>query len=208
MHISNNDLPIDGYNQILSRGEYGIESLEFGLLNLTADSTFSGNSDDCQVVLVTLGGKCKLLVGHNANKAIGLLGNRPDVFSGKASIAFIPHHTTYEIITTGESIEIAVFSKTSHLDTAAVISNLYLNEDTSQYNINIDESKILHESVGESICFYRFQNEKDSAAIKLIEPNNESARIDLSNNDLLCLPDLTRTNLLSSQGICYQLSVS
>lgn len=208
MHISNYNLPIDGYNQILSRGEYGIESLEFGLLNLTTDSTYSGNTDDCQVVLVTLGGKCKLLVGHNGNKATGLLGNRSDVFSGKTSVAFIPHHTTYEIITTDESIEIAIVRKTSHLDTTAVISNLYLNEDTSQYDINIDESKILYESVGESICFYRFQNEKDSATIKLVEPNNQSARIDLSNNDLLCLPDLTRTNLLSYGGICYQLSVS
>ncbi len=208
MHISNNDLLMDGYNQILSRGEYGIESLEFGLLNLTPDSTFSGNTDDCQVVLVTLGGKCKLLVGHNGNKAIGLLGNRSNVFSGKASVAFIPHHTTYEIITTDESIEIAIVRKTSHLDTTAVISNLFLNEDTSQYDIKIDETKILNESVGESICFFRFQNEKDGASIKLIEPNNQSARIDLSNNDLLCLPDLTRTNLLSYQGICYQLSVS
>ena len=208
MHISNNDSPIDGYNQILSRGEYGIRLLEFGLLNLSPDSTYLGNTDDCQVVLVTLGGKCKLLVGHNGNKAIGLLGNRRDVFSGKASIAFIPHHTTYEIIATDESIEIAVFRKTSHLDTATVISNLYLNEDTSQYDINIDESKILYESVGESICFYRFQNKKDSATIKLIEPDNRSARIDLSNNDILCLPDLTRTNLLSYQGVCYQLSVS
>ncbi|RKU27329.1 hypothetical protein C6497_11305 [Candidatus Poribacteria bacterium] len=208
MHISNNDPPLDGYHQILSRGEYGIKLLEFGLLNLSPDSTFSGNTDDCQVVLVTLGGQCKLLVGHNGNKAIGLLGNRPDVFSGKASVAFIPHHTTYEIITTDESIEIAVFRKTSHLDTTAVISNLYLNEDTSQYDINIDESKILYESVGESICFYRFQNKKDSATIRLIDPDNQSARIDLSNNDILCLPDMTRTNLLSYQGVCYQLSVS
>lgn len=208
MHISNNDLPLNGYHQILSRGEYGIKLLEFGLLNLSPGSTFSGNTDDCQVVLVTLGGKCKLLVGHNGNKAIGLLGNRPDVFSGKASVAFIPHHTTYEIITTDESIEIAVFRKTSHIDTTAVISNLYLNEDTSQYDINIDESKILYESVGESICFYRFQNKKDSASIKLIEPDNQSARIDLSNNDIICLPDMTRTNLLSYQGVCYQLSVS
>ena len=60
MHINNNELPIDGYNQILSRGEYSIESLEFALLNLTANSTYTGNTDDCQVVLVTLGGKCKL----------------------------------------------------------------------------------------------------------------------------------------------------
>ncbi|MCG9129023.1 5-deoxy-glucuronate isomerase [Candidatus Poribacteria bacterium] len=208
MHIINNDFPIDGYTQILSRGDHGIESLEFALLNLRADSTYSGDTDDCQVVLVTLGGKCKLLVGHNGNKAIGLLGNRPNVFSGRASVAFIPHHTTFEIITTDESIEIAVFRKTSHLDTAAVISNLYLNEDTSQYGIKIDESKILYESIGESICFYRFQHENDSAAVKLIEPDKQSARIVLSNNDLICLPDLTRTNLLSYQGNCYQLSVS
>ena len=49
-------------------------------------------------MLVVLEGQCELLVGHNGNKAHGLIGDRADVFDGEAYRASIPYRTTYEIL--------------------------------------------------------------------------------------------------------------
>ena len=59
-------------------------------------------------MLVVLGGQCELLVGHNGNKAHGLIGERADVFGGEAYRASIPYRTTYEIFAHDEPVEIAV----------------------------------------------------------------------------------------------------
>ena len=49
------------------------------------------------------------------------LGERPDVFQGEACIAYIPHHTTYEVLTNETGVEIAVCKVPSHSESAAVI---------------------------------------------------------------------------------------
>lgn len=200
--------PTEGYSHLLRMGEYGIRKLDFGILNITAGSTYFDHTDDCLVALVTLGGKCNLSVGHNGNKANGVLGNRTDVFNGRASVAFIPHHTTYELITTSESIELVICRTPSKLDSAASILDILNIDDSSMNELEIRESNTLTDCRGEMISFYRFQH-KDGCGIKHLKgPANESARIILKNNDLLCIPERTRAQLISSQGVCYQLNVS
>ena len=80
MSASKNYTPTDGYTEIVKPGEMGITKLHFGILTLTSKSTFFDHSDDTEVALIALGGDCTLLVGHNGNKAYGILGERPGMY--------------------------------------------------------------------------------------------------------------------------------
>jgi hypothetical protein len=197
----------EGYIQLIAPGELGITNLHFGILNLAPKSTFFDHSDDCGVALIALGGQCTLLIGHNGNKANGVLGERADVFQGDACVAYIPHHTTYEVITTRNRVEIAICKTPSHLDVAAVILEAGKIETETNYQLRIIENDVSSEWVGEAVCFYRFQNENGSTALHLIDPAKKTARIVLHNNDLLVLPEKTRAQLISSEGISYQLLI-
>ena len=185
-----------------------ITNLHFGILNLAPESTFFDHSDDCEVVLVALGGHCTLLVGHNGNKANGTLGERANVFDGDACIAYIPHHTTYEVFTNRIGIEIAICKTPSHKDTAAVLLEAGEIEVETDYQLCIIENDISSEWVGEAICFYRFQDENGSATLQFIDPEKKKARIVLHNNDLLVIPEKTRARLITYEGVCYQLLIT
>ena len=121
MSARKNYTPTEGYTEIVKPGEMGITKLHFGILILTPQATFFDHSDDTEVVLIALGGHCTLLVGHNGNKAYGVLGDRPDVFQDEACVAHIPHHTTYEMLTGEVGIEVAVCKVESHSESAAMI---------------------------------------------------------------------------------------
>ena len=121
MSASKNYIPTEGYTEIVKPGEMGITKLHFGILTLTPQTTFFDHSDDTEVALVALDGHCTLLVGHNGNKAYGVLGERSNVFQGEACVAHIPHHTTYEMLVGDVGIEVAVCKVESHSESAAVI---------------------------------------------------------------------------------------
>ncbi len=198
----------DGYTPLIGPGEFGTTNLQFGILNLDPESTFFDHSDDCEVALIALGGQCTLLVGHNGNKANGILGERADVFDGDASIAYIPHHTTYEVITNEARVEIAICKTPSYSDTAAVILEAGEVETETDYQLRIIENNILTEWVGEAISFFRFQDENGSVTLQLVDSANKTTRITLSNNNPIVLPEETRARLITYDGKCYHLLIT
>lgn len=207
MPVSKHYSSTQGYSHLLEPGESDIEYLRFGILNLCTHSTYFDHSDDCELALIVLGGVCRLLVGHNGNKANGVLGKRADVFSGDASVAYIPHHTTYEVFTTTNNVEIAVCKVPSHSDSAAVIYDSGDYRIESGYKIDIQENVFDIECIGEGLCFYRFLDTQTTATVQLIESEKKPARVVLQHNDLLILKERTRARLLEFGGDIYQLSI-
>ena len=208
MSASKNYTPTDGYTEIVKPGEMGIAKLHFGILTLTPDTTFFDHSDDTEVALIVLGGNCTLLVGHNGNKAYGTLGNRRDVFHGEACIAYIPHHTTYEILTHETGIEIAVCRIQSYSETAAVIltEGETIPEDETRLRIseNIFSEGSDVQVSGEAICFQRFRD-TDSVAVYDVTRTTETVRAQVHHNDVLTVPERHQAILLTSRSDSYQL---
>ena len=216
MSVSKNYTPANGYTEIVKPGEMGITKLHFGILNLTPHTTFFDHSDDTQVALIALSGDCTLLVGHNGNKAYGILGERPDVFQGEACIAYVPHHTTYEVLTNETGVEIAVCKVPSHAESAAVILEAGEAVDEDETHLSIWENvfsddlaasfrsapAILDEA--EAICLHRFRN-ADGVAVFNITRTTGTARVQLYHNDVFALPEQDSVALLTSKGIGYQL---
>ena len=208
MSASKNYTPTDGYTEIVKPSEMGIAKLHFGILTLTPDATFFDHSDDTEVALIALGGSCTLLVGHNGNKAYGTLGERPDVFHGEACIAYIPHHTTYEILTHETDVEIAVCRIQSHSESAAVILREGETIAEGETRLRIWENVFSEGSdvqvSGEAICFQRFRD-TDSVAIYDVTRTTETVRAQIYHNDVLTVPDQHNAVLLTSGSSSYQL---
>ena len=208
MSASKNYIPTDGYTEIVKPGEMGITELHFGILSITPDATFFDHSDETEVALIALEGSCTLLVGHNGNKAYGTLGERRDIFQGEACIAYVPHHTTYEILTHETGVEIAVCRIQSHSESAAVIlregetiaegetrlriwENLYSNGSDVRVN-------------GEAICFQRFRD-TDGVAVYDVTRTTKTVRVQVSHNDVFTVPEQHNAVLLTSGSSGYQL---
>ncbi|MDE0682233.1 MAG: 5-deoxy-glucuronate isomerase [Candidatus Poribacteria bacterium] len=218
MSASKNYTPTNGYTEIVKPGEMSITKLHFGVLSLTPEATFFDHSDDTEVALIALGGDCTLLVGHNGNKANGVLGERPDVFQGEACIAYIPHHTTYEVLANETGVEIAVCKVPSHSESAAVIleagetvnqdeTHLSIRENTFSEDLDVSASDAHMIPTGaEAICLHRFQN-ADGVAIFDVTRNTGIARVQLYHNDVFAVPEQESIVLLTSEGVGYQLWV-
>ncbi|RKU08894.1 hypothetical protein C6503_22565 [Candidatus Poribacteria bacterium] len=217
MLASKNYTPTNGYTEIVKPGEMGLTKLHFGILNLTPKATFFDHSDDTEVALIALGGDCTLLVGHNGNKANGVLGERSDVFQGEACIAYIPHHTTYEVLANETGVEIAVCKVPSHAESAAVIleAGETLNQDETHLRIHenafSDDSDITTTSGAhtmstgeEAIYLHRFRN-ADGVAVFNVTRTTGTARAKLYHNDVFAVPEQDSIELLMSEGVGYQL---
>ena len=215
---SKNYTPTNGYTEIVKPGELGITKLHFGILSLTPEATFFDHSDDTEVALITLGGDCTLLVGHNGNKAYGILGERPDVFQGEACIAYIPHHTTYEVLTNETGVEIAVCKVPSHSESAAIILEAGEAVDEDETHLRIWENVFSDDLAAgirgapttpdetEAICLHRFQN-TESVAVFNVTRTTETARVQLYHNDVFAVTEQDSVVLLTSEGVGYQLWV-
>ncbi len=208
MYLTKHYTFTEGFANLTTPGEFGISKLHFGILNLSPHSTFFDHSDDCEVALIALGGQCTLLVGHNGNKANGILGNRTDVFDGDACIAYIPHHTTFEVITNTDRVEIAVCKTLSHTDTAAVIFDAGEIVTDTNYLLRIRENDFSSEIVGEAVCLYRFKDGTGSVTLQVDDCEKDVVNIALHHNDLLIVPEKTRASLISADCVYYQLSVN
>ena len=218
MSVSKNYTPTNGYTEIVKPGELGITKLHFGILSLTPETTFFDHSDDTEVALIALGGDCTLLVGHNGNKAYGILGERPDVFQGEACVAYVPHHTTYEVLTNETGVEIAVCKVPSHSESAAVILEAGEAVDEDKTHLRIREkvfSDDLAASVrgtstipdeAEAICLHRFRN-ANGVAVFDVTRTTGTTRVRLYHNDVFAVPEQESIVLLTSEGIGYQLWV-
>ena len=217
MSVSKNYTPTNGYTEIVKPGEMGITKLHFGILRLTSEATFFDHSDDTEVALIALSGDCTLLVGHNGNKANGILGERPDVFHGEACVAYIPHHTTYEILASGSGIEIAVCKVPSHSESAAVIleAGETINEDET--HLRISErlfSDDLEASINiptipakaEAICFHRFLDGNGVVTCDIAHSTG-TIRAQLYHNDVFVVSEHDSIVTLTAEGVGYQLWV-
>ena len=221
MSARRNYTPTEGYTEIVKPGEMGITKLHFGILNLTPQTTFFDHSDDTEVALIALGGHCTLLVGHNGNKAYGVLGDRPDVFQGEACVAHIPHHTTYEMLVEEVGIEVAVCKVESHSESAAVIleagetaaeheTHLRIWENVLSSDLDVsarDAHLTLDEA--EAICFHRSLDSDGTAVFDITRTADDktTARVQLYNNNILTLSEHDSIVSLTSKGIGYQLWV-
>ena len=218
MLVPKNYTPTEGYTEVVTPGEIGITKLHFGILNLTPEATFFDHSDDTEVALIALGGHGTLLVGHNGNKAYGVLGERPDVFHGEACIAHIPHHTTYEVLAGETGIEVAVCKVPSYAESAAIILEAGETVDEGETHLRIWESTLSSDSeVGardtqiiraeeEAICLHRFRD-ANGVAIFDVTRTVETVRVRLYHNDVLAVREQDSIVALTSEGVGYQLWV-
>lgn len=206
MSAAKNYTPTNGYTEIVKPGDMGITKLHFGILRLAPEATFFDHSDDTEVALIALGGDCTLLVGHNGNKAYGILGERPDVFHGEACIAYIPHHTTYEVLANAMGVEIAVCKVASHSESAAVILAAGETVNPNETHLSIREQVFSRTmpTGAEAICLQRFQN-ADGVAVFDITRTTGTARVRLYHNDVFAVPEQDSVVLLKSGGVGYQL---
>ncbi len=219
MSARKNYTPTQGYTEIVKPGEMGLTKLHFGILTLTPQTTFFDHSDDTEVALIALGGHCTLLVGHNGNKAYGVLGERPSVFDGEACVAHIPHHTTYEMLVADDGIEVAVCKVISHSESAAVILDAGETASQDETHLRIWEN-VWSDDVngiatdtkptqGEAICFYRSLDAQRTAVCDVTRTVNDqkTARVRLSNNDVLMLSEQDSIVSVTPEAGGYQLWV-
>ena len=221
MSARKNYTPTEGYTEIVKPGEMGITKLHFGILTLTPQSTFFDHSDDTEVALVALGGHCILSVGHNGNKAYGVLGDRPEVFQNEACVAHIPHHTTYEMLTEEEGIEVAVCKVESHSESAAIILTAGETAAEHETHLRISEKVLSNDSSvnardmhrtlteGEAICLYRSRDPDAAAMLDITRTvdGKKTARVPMYNNDVLMLTEHDSIVSVTSKGVGYQLWV-
>lgn len=96
--------PSDGYVEIVKRGERRLNFINFGILRLSPNRSFSENSGDDEVALIILSGKCDVRADESHYASIG---NRTSVFGGKAFGVYIPPDTDY-VITSEDQTKIAI----------------------------------------------------------------------------------------------------
>ncbi len=208
-----NYIPTQGYTDIINPGKMGITKLHFGMLHLAPKTTYFDHSEDTDVALIPLSGTSTLLVGHNGNKANGVLGERQDVFHGEMSLAFVPHHTTYELLAGEAGSEIAVCKAPSDSGAPAEILGPGEIAEARSSHLRIREfqaGEVLNKTQHvEAICIYKFFKEEGAAALWMESATAEIKHIVLHHNDVLAIPagtrfilpdDCAQSNAIQSRG--------
>ena len=197
-----------GYTRVIESGEMGITGLDFGILNLDVGESFFEDTGDNEVMLVVLGGQCELLVGHNGNKAHGLIGDRVDVFDGEAYRASIPYRTTYEILAHDDPVEVAICKTSSFLETAAVI--LEPGDDFNRGEHALIASETPTRSIsGEAICFYRLIPVEGRASQRIYSGiDSFEQSVSVRHNNILALPKGYHAELAEVEARLYCLRIS
>ena len=181
----------------------GITGLSFAILNLSIGDSFFEDTGDNEVMLVLLGGQCELLVGHNGNKAHGLIGERANVFGGETYRASIPYRTTYEILAHDEPVEVAVCKAPSFLETAAVILEPGDDFNRGEHALIVSETPI-HTISGEAICFYRLTPAEGHASQRIYsEVDSFEQSVSIRHNSALALPKGYHAELVESKPRLY-----
>ena len=195
--------PDKGYIRIIEGCEMELTRLELGILNLGVGESFFEDTGDNEVMLVVLGGQCELLVGHNGNKAHGLIGERANVFGGEAYRASIPYRTTYEILAHDESVEVAICKAPSFLETAAVILEPGDDFNRDEHALIVGETPI-HSISGEAICFYRLVPAEGHASQRIYsEGHSFEQSMSIHHNNVLALPKGCHAELVESKVQLY-----
>ena len=106
--------PVNGYNLVFEPGDRGMELTRFGILELAAGASYSGNTGEFEAALVLLGGKCSVK-GENFDFAE--VGGRKNVFDGKPYTVYLPRKTAYTV-TALTDVDSAVNESPASRDTA------------------------------------------------------------------------------------------
>jgi 5-deoxy-glucuronate isomerase len=95
-----------GYQTVIGESCKVLEYTSFDFLRLHHGETYKGETDDYETVLVILGGKATFTVeGQTWDR----VGDRENVFSGRATALYVPIHTTFEVKeAAGGTLEIGV----------------------------------------------------------------------------------------------------
>ncbi len=200
--------PDKGYTRLIESGEMGITGLDFGILNLGVGESFFEDTGDNEVMLVVLGGQCELLVGHNGNKAHGLIGDRTDVFDGEAYRVSIPYRTTYEILAHDDPVEVAICKTPSFLQTAAVILEPGDDFNRGEHVLTVNETPDCSIS-GEAICFYRLTPTDGHASQRIYSERNAFEQsVSVHHNNVFALPQGYHAELAEVEVQLYCLQIS
>lgn len=86
--------PIAGYTPIFELNEYRMKLTRFGLVKLAGGQSWSAETGEFEVALVTLGGVCRA-VGDGF--AFERVGGRESVFAGKPHTLYLPRRTRFTL---------------------------------------------------------------------------------------------------------------
>ena len=94
-----------GYTQLVTPQSHPVKDLDFGILRLEPDQSYSDNSFSTEVGLVILTGSCTIRV---AEQEFANLGGRSSVFEARATGVYVPYQTPFTITATSTAtLEIA-----------------------------------------------------------------------------------------------------
>ncbi|WP_373893751.1 5-deoxy-glucuronate isomerase [Virgibacillus sp. CBA3643] len=85
----------EGYQDLLKKDNNLLDYLALGKIHLKSERTYTGKTDDYEVVLVIMSGTVSVLCEKNSWKG---LGKRKNVFDGKATAVYIPCQSEYKVI--------------------------------------------------------------------------------------------------------------
>jgi 5-deoxy-glucuronate isomerase len=96
--------PTQGYLQMAAPATSPTRWIELGLLNLEGDQTWQAPEDDQETVVLIMGGRCRISSEAGDWRD---LGQRENVFAGKATAAYFPPGFAFSVQAAGP-VEIAV----------------------------------------------------------------------------------------------------
>ncbi|MBO3803681.1 MAG: 5-deoxy-glucuronate isomerase [Candidatus Brockarchaeota archaeon] len=106
-----------GLNRVIGPGDGGLRYLSFSRLALEAGSSCSGETGMEEVAIVVLSGTCSVSAGKAEFEGVG---NRPNVFSGKPFLVYLPRGTKYTI-RASSSLDAAIVGSLSEMDAEPIL---------------------------------------------------------------------------------------
>ncbi len=103
--------PREGYQPIISEKNEQLKYIEFAFLSLEKGHSYEEETGDKEVGLIILSGKCSIEAGDQEWKSVG---ERADVFSGRASGVYVPCRSRYRV-SAEDKVEVAVCKAPSKL---------------------------------------------------------------------------------------------
>jgi len=108
-----------GFKRVIGPRDGGLRHLSFSRLVLEAGGSWSGNAGGEEVAIVVLSGTCSV---STENIEFDGVGKRPNVFSGKPSLVYLPRGTPYTIRASSR-LDVAVIGALSSKDTEPMLVN-------------------------------------------------------------------------------------
>ncbi|MCS7120383.1 MAG: 5-deoxy-glucuronate isomerase [Nitrososphaerota archaeon] len=107
-----------GYTNIVGPQNSELRYIEFGILFLPeVGDKFEGRTESNEVVLTIFTGKCSIQAWRNSfNIDFRSIGERSDVFSGRATAVYLPPKTEYSVVAETPRLEIGVSGARSSIE--------------------------------------------------------------------------------------------